>query len=51
MHLRAFTLLPLAEIAPDVPIPGIRTVAQLLPTVAGQAIERIASAPPADRRG
>ncbi|MDI3513628.1 MAG: 2-amino-4-hydroxy-6-hydroxymethyldihydropteridine diphosphokinase [Rhodocyclaceae bacterium] len=51
MHLRAFTLLPLAEIAPDVPIPGIGRVAELLPTVAGQAIERIASAPPADRRG
>jgi len=35
----------------SVPIPGIGRVAELLPTVAGQAIERIASAPPADRRG
>ncbi len=44
MHLRAFTLLPLAEIAADTPIPGIGTVAALLPAVADQAIERVAPA-------
>lgn len=41
MHLRAFTLQPLAEIAPDTLIPGVGTVAALLPTVADQAINRI----------
>ncbi|MHB8786600.1 MAG: 2-amino-4-hydroxy-6-hydroxymethyldihydropteridine diphosphokinase [Thauera sp.] len=46
MHLRAFTLLPLAEIAPDMSIPGIGEVATLLPTVADQAIERIGPAAP-----
>ncbi len=50
MHLRAFTLLPLAEIAPDTQIPGIGKVAELLPTVADQAIERIAPATSAGRR-
>ena len=44
MHLRAFTLQPLAEIAPDTMIPGIGVVADLLPTVADQAISRM---PPA----
>ena len=46
MHLRAFTLRPLAEIAPDTPIPGIGTAAALLPAVADQAIERIAPVMP-----
>lgn len=51
MHLRAFTLVPLAEIAPDTLIPGIGTVAALLPTVGDQAIERIIpAAPDAGRR-
>ena len=46
MHLRAFTLRPLAEIAPDTPIPGIGTAAALLPAVADQAIARIAPVMP-----
>ena len=50
MHLRAFTLQPLAEIAPDAVIPGVGTVAALLPTVADQAISRIPSAAPDDSR-
>jgi 2-amino-4-hydroxy-6-hydroxymethyldihydropteridine diphosphokinase len=45
MAERAFVLAPLAEIAPDLVIPGhgpgVR-VADLLPTVAGQRIERLA---------
>ncbi|WP_068634968.1 2-amino-4-hydroxy-6-hydroxymethyldihydropteridine diphosphokinase [Thauera butanivorans] len=40
MHLRAFTLVPLAEIAPDVRIPGHGPAAALLPGVAGQSIAR-----------
>lgn len=51
MHLRAFTLLPLAEIAPDTMIPGIGVVADLLPTVAEQAIDRMNPAAPEDRHG
>ena len=50
MHVRAFTLLPLAEIAPDTLIPGIGTVAALLPTVADQAISRMPPAAPVDSR-
>jgi 2-amino-4-hydroxy-6-hydroxymethyldihydropteridine diphosphokinase len=41
MHLRAFVLVPLAEIAPDLLIPGHGPVARLLPAVAGQAITRL----------
>ena len=37
MHQRAFTLQPLAEIAPDTLIPGIGRVAALLPTGAAVA--------------
>lgn len=44
MHLRAFTLQPLAEIAPSALIPGLGMAAALLPTVADQAIERLAPA-------
>ena len=40
MHLRAFTLVPLAEIAPEVIIPGRGRAADLLPGVADQAIAR-----------
>ncbi|ENO86753.1 2-amino-4-hydroxy-6-hydroxymethyldihydropteridine diphosphokinase [Thauera linaloolentis] len=40
MHLRAFALVPLAEIAPDAAIPGHGPAAALLPGVAGQAIAR-----------
>lgn len=38
MHMRAFVLAPLAELAPDTQIPGIGRVADLLPGVADQAI-------------
>lgn len=41
MHLRAFTLVPLAEIAPGLAIPGRGRVADLLPGVADQAIARV----------
>lgn len=40
MHLRAFTLVPLAEIAPEACIPGHGRAADLLPGVADQAIAR-----------
>lgn len=39
MHLRAFVLVPLAEIAPAVAIPGRGQVADLLSDVRDQAIE------------
>jgi 2-amino-4-hydroxy-6-hydroxymethyldihydropteridine diphosphokinase len=42
MHLRAFVLVPLAEIAPALSIPGRGTLAALLPGVREQAIERLA---------
>ena len=41
MHLRAFVLHPLAEIAPDASIPGVGTIANLLPGVADQQISRL----------
>lgn len=41
MHLRAFVLHPLAEIAPELWIPGHGRVAELLATVADQRIERL----------
>jgi 2-amino-4-hydroxy-6-hydroxymethyldihydropteridine diphosphokinase len=41
MHERAFVLAPLAELDPDLVIPGHGRVADLLPGVAGQAIERL----------
>lgn len=41
LHLRAFVLLPLAEIAPDLAIPGRGTVAAWLPAVANQGIARL----------
>ena len=41
LHLRAFVLLPLAEIAPALAIPGRGTVAAWLPAVANQGIVRL----------
>jgi 2-amino-4-hydroxy-6-hydroxymethyldihydropteridine diphosphokinase len=41
MHLRAFVLLPLAEIAPQLAIPGRGSVAAWLPAVANQGIVRL----------
>jgi 2-amino-4-hydroxy-6-hydroxymethyldihydropteridine diphosphokinase len=40
LHLRAFVLHPLAEIAPDLAIPGRGSVAAWLPAVANQGIAR-----------
>ncbi|WP_332672664.1 2-amino-4-hydroxy-6-hydroxymethyldihydropteridine diphosphokinase [Aromatoleum sp.] len=41
MHLRAFVLMPLAEIAPALSLPGRGAVADLLPDVSGQPVERL----------
>jgi len=42
MHLRAFVIAPLLEIAPDCRIPGRGSAAAWLPAVSGQAIEKLA---------
>jgi 2-amino-4-hydroxy-6-hydroxymethyldihydropteridine diphosphokinase len=42
MHERAFVLAPLAELAPELRIPGHGRVDKLLPKVADQAIEKLA---------
>ncbi|QLQ24402.1 MAG: 2-amino-4-hydroxy-6-hydroxymethyldihydropteridine diphosphokinase [Dechloromonas sp.] len=41
LHLRAFVLCPLAEIAPDLTIPGRGSVAAWLPAVANQGVVRL----------
>ena len=41
MHLRAFVIAPLLEIAPDCRIPGRGTAAAWLPAVSGQRIDRL----------
>lgn len=41
LHLRAFVLLPLAEVAPDLAIPRRGTLAAWLPAVANQGIVRL----------
>lgn len=41
MHLRAFVLAPLQEVAPQVQIPGHGAAAALWPTVKDQALERV----------
>ncbi len=44
MHERAFVLAPLAEIAPDVVIPGRGRAAALLDAVTRRGVERIGPA-------
>ncbi|MFV0371176.1 MAG: 2-amino-4-hydroxy-6-hydroxymethyldihydropteridine diphosphokinase [Azonexus sp.] len=41
LHLRAFVLQPLSEIAPDLALPGRGSVAAWLPAVASQRIARL----------
>lgn len=41
MHERGFVLAPLAEIAPDLVIPGVGPIHDYLPLVAAQAVEKI----------
>lgn len=41
LHLRAFVLVPLAEIAPDMALPGRGSIAAWLPAVANQRIEKL----------
>ena len=41
MHQRAFVLLPLHEVAPDIQIPGIGAVKSLIQTVQDQALQRM----------
>jgi 2-amino-4-hydroxy-6-hydroxymethyldihydropteridine diphosphokinase len=50
MHLRAFVLAPLAELAPELPVPGHGRVDALLGRITGQAIERLPpGSAPSDR--
>ncbi len=46
LHLRAFVLVPLGEIAPDLALPGRGRLAAWLPAVANQRIDRLATPAP-----
>jgi 2-amino-4-hydroxy-6-hydroxymethyldihydropteridine diphosphokinase len=41
LHQRAFVLVPLAELAPELVVPGRGRVAELLPAVAGQRLDTL----------
>lgn len=41
MHQRAFVLAPLAELAPDLQIPGLGSLEACLPNVSGQRVARL----------
>ena len=41
MHERAFVLIPLTEIAPDIVIPGRGPAARLLDRIAGHGVQRL----------
>ena len=41
MHERAFVIVPLAEIAPDAPVPGLGLVRDLLPGVDASSVTKI----------
>ena len=41
LHERAFVLVPLAEIAPGLDVPGLGILDHLLPAVAGQRIDKL----------
>lgn len=45
LHQRAFVLQPLAELAPDLVLPGLGPLAGLLPAVSDQRIERLDETP------
>ena len=41
LHLRAFVLQPLLEIAPDLAVPGLGALAAWLPATAGQSVAKL----------